>query len=153
MKTLFESLDKNWIRARSSMGGAPVLFIKKPGSGLRFCVDYRGLNTITERDRYPIPLMQETLRMVSGATWLSKLDFWTAFHTLRMAKGDEWKAAFRTRFGSFDWLATLFGLAGAPAAFQRWINFVLGDLLGVSCWAYMDEIIISAEGGNKTSLN
>lgn len=105
-KTLTELLDKNWIRASSSPGGAPVLFIKKPGGGLRFCVDYRGLNAITERDRYPIPLIQETLRMVSGANWLSKLDVRSAFHRLRVAKGDEWKTAFRTRFGSFEWLVT-----------------------------------------------
>lgn len=68
-KTLTELLDKNWIRASGSPGGAPVLFIKKPGGGLRFCVDYRALNEITERDRYPLPLIRETLRLVSRATW------------------------------------------------------------------------------------
>ncbi|KAI0993381.1 hypothetical protein K3495_g14803, partial [Podosphaera aphanis] len=72
-KTLTELLGKNWIRASSSPGGAPVLFIKKPNGGLRFCVDYRALNAITERDRYPLPLMQETLKMVSKAKWISKV--------------------------------------------------------------------------------
>ncbi|POS81935.1 hypothetical protein EPUL_005965, partial [Erysiphe pulchra] len=144
-KTLTELLDKNWIRASSSPGGAPVLFIKKPGGGLRFCVDYRALNSITERDRYPLPLIRETLRMVSRAKWLSKVDVRSAFHRLRVAKGDEWKTAFRTRFGSYEWLVTPFGLAGAPAAFQRWINQVLGDLLGVTCAAYLDDVIIFSE--------
>lgn len=144
-KTLTELLDKNWIRASSSPGGAPVLFIKKPGGGLRFCVDYRALNAITERDRYPLPLIRETLRMVSRATWLSKVDVRSAFHRLRVEKGDEWKTAFRTRFGSYEWLVTPFGLAGAPAAFQRWINKVLGNLLGVTCAAYLDDIIIFSE--------
>lgn len=101
-KTLAELLDKNWIRASSSPGGALVLFIKKSGGGLRFCVDYRALNTITERDRYPLPLVRETLRIVSRATWLSKVDVRSAFHRLRIAKGDEWKTAFRTRFGSYE---------------------------------------------------
>ncbi|KAI0991817.1 hypothetical protein K3495_g16370, partial [Podosphaera aphanis] len=99
-KTLTDLLDKNWIRASSSPGGAPVLFIKKPNGGLRFCVDYRALNAITERDRYPLPLMQETLKMVAKAKWISKVDVRAAFHRLRMAKGEEWKTAFRTRFGS-----------------------------------------------------
>lgn len=87
--------------------------------------------------------------MVSGENWLSKLDVRTAFQRLRMAKGDEWKTAFRTRFGSFEWLVTSFWLAGAPAAFQRWINLVLGDLLGVTCSAYFDDIIIFTEGDVK----
>ena len=145
-KTITDLLDKNWIRASSSPGGAPVIFIKKPGGGLRFCVDYRALNLITERDRYPLPLIQETLRMVSRATYLSKVDVRSAFHRLRIAEGDEWKTAFRTRFGSFEWLVTPFGLAGAPVAFQRWINKVLGNMLGAICAAYLDDIIIFSEG-------
>ena len=145
-KTLTELLDKNWIRASSSPGGAPVLFIKKPGGGLRFCVDYRALNAITERDRYPLPLIRETLRLASGATWLSKVDVRSAFHRLRILKGDEFKTAFRTRFGAYEWLVTPFGLAGAPAAFQRWINSVLGKLLGVTCAAYLDDVIIFSTG-------
>lgn len=144
-KTLTELLDKNWIRASSSPGGAPVLFIRKPQGGLRFCVDYRSLNAITERDRYPLPLIRETLRMVANATWVSKVDVRAAFHRLRIAKGDEWKTAFRTRFGSYEWLVTPFGLAGAPAAFQRWINQVLGDLLGDTCAAYLDDVVIFSE--------
>ncbi|KAI0990968.1 hypothetical protein K3495_g17219, partial [Podosphaera aphanis] len=93
-KTLSELLDKNWIRASSSPGGAPVLFTKKPGGGLRFCVDYRALNAITNRDRYPLPLIKETLRLASKAKWFSKVDVRTAFHRLRVTEGDEWKTAF-----------------------------------------------------------
>lgn len=72
-KTLTELLDKNWIRASNSPGGAPVLFIKMPSGGLRFCVDYRALNAVTKRDRYPLPLVKETLLMVAGSTWLFAL--------------------------------------------------------------------------------
>ncbi|KAI0996011.1 hypothetical protein K3495_g12171, partial [Podosphaera aphanis] len=145
-KTLTELLNKNWIRASSSPGGAPVLFIKKPGGGLRFCVDYRALNAVSERDRYPLPLIRETMRMLSGATFLTKVDVRSAFHRLRISEGDEWKTAFRTRFGSFEWLVTPFGLAGAPSAFQRWINKELGDLLGVTCSAYVDDVVIFSNG-------
>ena len=145
-KTLTELLDKNWIRASSSPGGAPVLFVRKPGGGLRFCVDYRALNAITQRDRYPLPLIKETLRQVARATWVSKLDVCAAFHRLRIKEGDEWKTAFRTRFGAFEYLVTPFGLAGAPAAFQRWINKVLGEYLGDFCSAYMDDILIYTDG-------
>lgn len=145
-KTLSDLLDKNWIRASSSPGGAPVLFTKKPGGGLRFCVDYRALNTITVRDRYPLPLIKETMRMISGAKWFSKVDVRAAFHRLRVAEGDEYKTAFRTRFGAYEWLVTPFGLAGAPAAFQRWINTVLEGLLGDICSAYIDDVLIFSDG-------
>ena len=79
-------------------GGGPVLFIKKSGGGLRFCVDYRALSAITERDRYPILLIRETLRMLANAKHLSKVDVRSAFHRLRKARGEEWKTAFQTRF-------------------------------------------------------
>ncbi|KAI0996563.1 hypothetical protein K3495_g11619 [Podosphaera aphanis] len=141
-KTLTDHLDKGWIRASSSPGGAPVLFVKKPGGGLRFCVDYRALNAISEKDRYPLPLIKETLRSVSKSTWITKVDVRAAFHKLRIREGDEDKTAFRTRFGSFEWLVTPFGLQGAPAAFQRYVNETLGDLLDSFCTAYLDDILI-----------
>lgn len=144
-KELSNLLKKNWIRPSTSPGGAPVLFVKKPNGGLRLCIDYRNLNAITERDRYPLPLVTETLRLLSRAKWISKVDVRTAFHRLRIKEGDEWKTAFRTQFGSYEWLVTPFGLAGAPAAFQRWVNSVLGNLLGDFCAAYLDDIIIFSD--------
>lgn len=141
-KTLTDHLDKGWIRASSSPRGAPVLFVKKPGAGLRFCVDYRALNAITEKDRYPLPLIRETLRSISKSTWITKVDVRAAFHKLRFREGDEEKTAFRTRFGSFEWLVTPFGLQGAPAAFQRYINETLGEYLEIFCTAYLDDILI-----------
>ena len=93
-KTLTELLDKQWIRASKSQAAAPVLFAKKPGGGLRFCIDYRALNAITKKDRYPIPLIRETLAALGKARWLTKMDVATAFHKLRVAMGEEWKTAF-----------------------------------------------------------
>ena len=121
-KTLTELLEKNFIRASSSPAAAPVLFAKKPGGGLRFCVDYRALNELTQKDRYPIPLIKETLNALSKAKWFTKLDVIAAFHKIRIAEGEEWMTAFRTRYGLFEWLVTPFGLTGAPATFQRYIN-------------------------------
>lgn len=120
-KTLTDLLGKGWIRASNSPGGALVLFVKKPGGGLRFCVDYRALNTITRQDRYPLPLFRETLRNIAKAKYFTKVDVRASFHRLSIKEGDEWKNAFRTRFDLFEWLVIPFGLAGALASFQRYI--------------------------------
>ena len=145
-KTLTELLDKQFIRASNSPASAPVLFVHKPGGGLRFCVDYRGLNAITRKDRYPLPLITETLRSLSKAKWLTKLDVIAAFHKIRVKDGDEWKTAFRTRYGLYEWLVTPFGLTGAPATFQRYINHTLREYLDEFCSAYIDDILIYSDG-------
>ncbi|KAI1003822.1 hypothetical protein K3495_g4387 [Podosphaera aphanis] len=145
-KTLTELLDKNYIRASSSPAGAPVLFVRKPGGGLRFCVDYRALNAISRADRYPLPLTKETLAKLSKAKWFTKLDVRSAFHKLRIKEGDEWKTAFRTRFGLFEWMVMPFGLNVAPASFQRYINETLREYLDDFCSAYVDDVLIYTEG-------
>src|ERR1700761_5863548 len=145
-KTLNELLAKGFIRPSTSEAGAPVLFIRKSSGGLRFCCDYRSLNAITKADRYPLPLIPETLRNLTGAKWLSKVDVVSAFWKVRMAKGHEHKTAFRTRYGLFEWLVTPFGLAGAPATFQRFINRVLRKYLDDFASAYMDDILIYSSG-------
>lgn len=145
-KTLTDHLEKGWIRVSNSPAGAPVLFVRKPGGGLRFCVDYRKLNEITRKDRTPLPLISETLRLMANASWYTKLDVSAAFHKIRIKEGDEWKTAFRTRFGSFEWLVTPFGLTGAPATFQRYINKTLQEFLDDFVAAYIDDIIIFTNG-------
>ncbi|CCE29517.1 uncharacterized protein CPUR_03364 [Claviceps purpurea 20.1] len=94
------------------------LHARKPGGGLRFCVDYRGLNAITSNNRYPLPLIRETLHELAKVLRYTKLDVRAAFHRMRMAAGKEWKTAFRTHQGSFEWLVCPFGLTGAPAHFN-----------------------------------
>lgn len=145
-KTLTELLDKNFIRASNSPASAPVLFVKKPGGGLRFCVDYRALNAITKKDRYPLPLITETLRSLSKAKWFTKVDVIAAFHKIRIKEGDEWKTAFRTRYGLYEWLVTPFGMTAAPATFQRYINHTLREHLDEFCTAYMDDVLIYSDG-------
>ena len=145
-KILQEYLDKDYIRASYSPAAAPILFVKKATRGIRFCVDYRRLNEITKRDRYPLPLIKETLRALSKAIWLTKLDVSSAFYKIRIAEGEEWKTAFRTRYGLFEWLVLPFGLTGAPASFQRFINWVLREYLDEFVSAYLDDIIIYSSG-------
>lgn len=141
-KTLNDLLDKGYIRASKSEAGAPILFVRKLGGGLQFCCDYRGLNAVTKLDRYPLPLFKDTIRNLTSAKWFTKLDVIAAFHKIRMEQGEEWKTAFRTRYGLFEWLVTPFGLTGAPAIFQRYINRVLQTHLDDYCTAYMDDVLI-----------
>ena len=145
-KELTSLLAKGFIRVSSSPAAAPVLFVKKPGGGLRFCVDYRALNLITRKDRYPLPLIRETLHQINKAKWFTKLDIIAAFNKIRIAKGDEWKTAFRTRYGLFEWLVTPFGMANAPSTFQRFINYVLREFLDDFASAYVDDVLIYTDG-------
>jgi hypothetical protein len=96
-------------------------------------VDYRGLNKITIKDRCPLPLISETLDRLVGAAYYTKLDLREAYHRIRIKKGDEWKTAFRTRYGHFEYLVMPFGLASAPATFQAYINQALQGFLDTIC--------------------
>ncbi|GFF63123.1 hypothetical protein IFM51744_11089 [Aspergillus udagawae] len=145
-KMLTELLEKNFICISSSSAAAPVLFARKPGGGLRFCVDYRALNAITKKDRYPLPLINETLERISKAKWFTKLDVIAAFHKIRIAPGDEWLTAFRTRFGLYEWLVTPFGMANALSTFQRYINWTLRDFLDEFASAYINDVLIFTDG-------
>ena len=134
-KTLTKLLDNNFIRVSNSPATAPVIFVKKFGEGLRFCV-YHRLNEISQKDSYPIPLIDGTLRTIAAAKYISKVDVIFAFHRIRVKDGDEWKTAFNTHFGLYEWLVTPFGLTGAPAMFQRYINWVLCEELDICCSSY-----------------
>src|SRR5271169_1965960 len=141
-KWLEENLSKGFIRASSSPAGAPILFAKKGDGSLRLCVDYRGLNAGTIKNRYPLPLIQETLMWLSRARWFTKLDVRGAYNLLRMAEGEEWKTAFRTRYVLFESLVMPFGLTNAPASFQHFINDVFWPFLDIFCSAFIDDILI-----------
>jgi hypothetical protein len=139
------NLKKGFIRPSSSAAAAPVMFARKPGGGLRLCIDYRGLNAVTKRNRYPIPLIQETLTMVSRAKIFTKLDVIAAFNKLRISEGHEPLTAFKTRWGLFESLVMPFGLTNAPASWQTFINDILGPFLDDFCTAYIDDILIYSQ--------
>jgi hypothetical protein len=101
-KILTDLLDKEFIRVSNSAAAAPVLLAHKPGGGVRFCVDYRALNKITIKDRYPLPLISETLRNIAKAKWYTKLDVIAVFYQMRIAKEEKWKTAFRIQFGLYE---------------------------------------------------
>jgi len=107
-------------------------------------VDYRGLNSITIPNRYPLPLMQELQDRVQGAQWFTKMDLKNGFNLNRIRKGDEWKTAFRTRYGLYEFQVMPFGLTNAPSTFQDMMNHVLSDLLDIGVLAYMDDILVYA---------
>jgi Reverse transcriptase (RNA-dependent DNA polymerase) len=124
-----------------------VLFIKKKDGSLRLCVDFRRLNAITRKDKYPLPLTSELLDTPSRAKVFTKIDLKHAYHLIRIAAGDEWKTAFRTCYESFEWLVMPFGLTNAPGSFQRFLNGIFSDLLNVYVIIYLDDILIFS--GNK----
>ena len=126
-----EHLTAGFIRQSASPHGAPVLFVKKKDGSLRLCVDYRGLNKITKKDRYPLPLVSDLLSAPGRASVYTKIDLRHDYHLVRIAEGDEWKTTFRTRYGPFEWLVMPFGLTNAPATFQRFMNDIFQDLLDV----------------------
>jgi len=134
------------IKRSTSSAGSPILFIPKPmGRGLRLCVDYRGLNSITVPNRYPLPLLQELQDRVQGAQWFTKMDLKSRFNLIRIKEGDKWKTAFRTRYGLYEFQVMPFGLTNAPSTFQDMMNHVLSDLLDVGVLAYMDDILVYAK--------
>ena len=154
LKVLREYLDdalaKGWIRHSTSPAGSPILFVpKKNDGGLRLCVDYRGLNKVTIKNRHPLPLITEILDRLSGAKVFSKLDLKDAYHRLRIKEGDEWKTAFRSRYGHFEYLVMPFGLANAPATFQAYINRALAGFVDVFCVVYLDDILIFSDSIDK----
>jgi transposase InsO family protein len=143
LREYLESATKQGrIRRSISPAGAPIMFVPKKGGGLRLCVDYRGLNQITVKNRTPLPLISETLDRLEGAKVFTKLDLADAYNRLRIRKGDEWKTAFRTRYGHFEYLVMPFGLSNAPATFQAYINQALIGLVDVTCVIYLDDILI-----------
>ena len=147
-KTLADLLDKSFIQVSHSSAAAPVLFVRKPGGGLRFCVDYRALNALTKKDRYPLPLINETLNQIGRAKWFTKLDVSTAFHKIQITKGQEWLTAFHTRYGLYEWLVTPFGMANTPSTFQKFINWTLHKYLDEICSAYIDDVLVYTDGSH-----
>jgi hypothetical protein len=126
---LDENLKKGFIRPSSSPVTSPVLFVKKPGGGLRLCMDYRALNEISVKDRYPLPLIKETMNGLEGMKFFTKIDIISAFNNVRMKEGYEKFTTFLTRFSLFESLVMPFRLTRALVTFQRFINDSLREYL------------------------
>ena len=137
-----ELLDGGAIRPSSSPWGSPVLFVKKPDGSLRFCVDYRALNSLTVKDRYPLPRGEELLDQLGGSRYFSSLDLRSGYWQCKVAEQDIEKTAFLTRYGQFEWIVMPFGLCNAPATFMRTMNNLFVDLLDKGVIVFLDDILI-----------
>ena len=141
-KYIDEHLGKGFIRPSSSAAASPILLVRKPGGELRFCIDYKALNAVTVKNRFPIPLISETLGKLAGAVRYTKLDVIHAFNRIQMKEDHEWLTAFNSRYGQFEYLVMPFGLCNAPGTFQGYINESLREFLDVFCTAYLDDVLI-----------
>jgi hypothetical protein len=140
---LEEALATGHIRQSKSPLGAPVFFIKKKDRKLRFIQDYRALNAITRKNRYPLPLIDDLIHPLKGAHYFTKLDVCWGYNNVRIRKGDKWKAAFRTNRGLFEPLFMYFGLTNSPATFQTMMNEIFQDLITEGVVSiYLDDILI-----------
>ncbi|XP_013763718.1 RNA-directed DNA polymerase homolog [Pundamilia nyererei] len=137
-----DSLAAGIIRPSTSPLGAGFFFVEKKDASLRPCIDYRGLNKITIKNKYPLPLLASAFELLQGATHFPKLDLRNAYHLVRIREGDEWKTAFNTHLGHFEYLIMPFGLTNAPAIFQALVNDVLRDFLNHFVFVYLDDILI-----------
>jgi hypothetical protein len=122
-----------------------MLFICKKDGSLCLCVDFRGLNKIMKKDRYPLPRISDLLDALSHTKVYTKLDLQHAYHLVCIAVGDEWKTSFHTRYSSYEWLVMPFSPSNAPVAFQWFVNTIFTDLLNICVVVYLDDILVYSE--------
>ncbi|GJR34507.1 putative reverse transcriptase domain-containing protein [Tanacetum coccineum] len=146
MKELFEQLkelsDKGFIRPSSSPWGAPVLFVKKKDGSFRMCIDYRELNKLTVKNRYPLPKIDDLFDQLQGSNIYSKIDLRSGYHKLKVREEDISKTAFRTRYGHYEFQVMPFGLTNAPAVFMDLMNRVCKPYLDKFVIVFIDDILI-----------
>ena len=147
LKTYIKThLKTRFIRSFKSPASAPILFDKKPDDSLQLYVNYRGLNNLTIKNQYPLPLIGEALNQLFRVKQFTQLDLTRAYHQMRIREGNEWKTAFRTRYGHFEYQVMPFVLSNAPASFQGYINKILAKKLDIFVIFYLDDILIYTDG-------
>ncbi|KAL8114916.1 hypothetical protein AgCh_021664 [Apium graveolens] len=139
---LQDLLEKGVIRPSVSLWGAPVLFVKKKDGSMRLCIDYRELNKLTIKNKYPLPRIDDLFDQLSGAVWFSKIDLRSGYHELKIKPVDIPKTAFRTRYGHYEFLVMAFGLTNTPAAFMDLMNRVFKKYLDKFMIVFIDNILI-----------
>jgi hypothetical protein len=142
-------LKKGFIRTSHSSWAAPVLFARKPDGSLRMCIDYRGLDALTVKDRYPIPRIDDLLDILAGSSVYTLLDMAQGFHQIRINEDDVHKSAFNTRYGQFEWVVMPFGLTNCPAMLQRVMNRIFEGYIDVFVMIYMDDVLIFSKDADE----
>ena len=141
-RVLDEHREVGNISPSSAPIASPILFARKPNGTLRFCIDYRQLNAVMEKDHYPLPHIDKVLRLVLGSKILSKIDIHQAFHGAVIEEKSRPLTTFRMTIGAWQWNIMPFRLSNAPSTWQQVINNTLFEGLGSFCCAYVDDIII-----------
>ena len=141
-KQLDQLLNIGFIRLSASPWGAPILFVKKHDETLRLCTDYRRLNRVTVKNKYPLPRIDDLFDQLRGSKYYTKIDLHTGYHQLRIREEDIPKTAFRTRYGHFEYTVMPFGLTNAPAAFMDLMHRVFRPYLDQFVIVFIDEILI-----------
>ena len=139
---LQDLLSKGFIRPSVSPWGAPVLFVKKKDGTMRMCIDYRQLNKVTVKNKYPLPRIDDLFDQLQGASLFSKIDLRSGYHQLKIRASDIPKTAFRTRYGHYEFLVMSFGLTNAPAAFMELMNGVFRPYLDSFVIVFIDDILV-----------
>lgn len=137
-----DMLAQGIIQPSVSPFASPVLLVQKKDLTWRFCVDYRHLNAITVKNRYPLPIIDELLDELADSCFFTSLDLRAGYHQIRMRPGDEYKTAFKTHHGHFEFKVMPYGVTGGPSTFQGGMNIVLSPLLHKGVLVFIDDILI-----------